>query len=38
MKAVNWNKKEDDFSLVFWKQNIAQFWTEEGATRSPITA
>ncbi len=22
-------KKEDDFSLMFWKQNIAQFWTEE---------
>jgi ribonucleoside-diphosphate reductase beta chain len=29
MKAVNWNKKEDDFSLVFWKQNLSQFWTEE---------
>ncbi|WP_306007619.1 class 1b ribonucleoside-diphosphate reductase subunit beta [Bacillus sp. MMSF_3353] len=29
MRAVNWNKKEDDFSLMFWKQNIAQFWTEE---------
>ncbi|GGE70487.1 class 1b ribonucleoside-diphosphate reductase subunit beta [Priestia taiwanensis] len=29
MRAVNWNKKEDDYSLVFWKQNIAQFWTEE---------
>ena len=29
MKAVNWNKKEDEFSLVFWKQNIMQFWTEE---------
>lgn len=28
-KAVNWNKKEDDFSLMFWKQNISQFWTEE---------
>ena len=22
-------QKEDDFSLMFWKQNIAQFWTEE---------
>lgn len=29
MKAVNWNKKEDEFSLAFWKQNIMQFWTEE---------
>jgi ribonucleoside-diphosphate reductase beta chain len=29
MRAVNWNKKEDDYSLIFWKQNIAQFWTEE---------
>jgi len=29
MKAVNWNKKEDEYSLVFWKQNISQFWTEE---------
>lgn len=29
MRAVNWNKKEDDFSLVFWKQNLSQFWTEE---------
>jgi ribonucleoside-diphosphate reductase beta chain len=29
MRAVNWNKKEDEYSLMFWKQNIAQFWTEE---------
>lgn len=29
MKAVNWNKKEDDYSLLFWKQNVSQFWTEE---------
>ncbi|HFF1838730.1 TPA: class 1b ribonucleoside-diphosphate reductase subunit beta [Bacillus cereus] len=29
MQAVNWNKKEDEFSLMFWKQNISQFWTEE---------
>ena len=28
-KAVNWNKKEDEYSLVFWKQNLSQFWTEE---------
>jgi ribonucleoside-diphosphate reductase beta chain len=29
VRAVNWNKQEDDYSLMFWKQNIAQFWTEE---------
>ena len=29
MRAVKRKKKEDDFSLMFWKQNIAQFWTEE---------
>ncbi|WP_416825571.1 class 1b ribonucleoside-diphosphate reductase subunit beta [Ectobacillus polymachus] len=29
MRAVNWNKQEDEYSLVFWKQNISQFWTEE---------
>ncbi|UOY92661.1 class 1b ribonucleoside-diphosphate reductase subunit beta [Ectobacillus sp. JY-23] len=29
MRAVNWNKKEDDYSLMFWKQNIAQLWTED---------
>ena len=28
-KAVNWNKKEDEYSLMFWNQNVAQFWTEE---------
>jgi len=29
VKAVNWNKPEDDYSLMFWKQNQQQFWTEE---------
>ncbi|GIQ68774.1 class 1b ribonucleoside-diphosphate reductase subunit beta [Xylanibacillus composti] len=29
MKAVNWNRPDDDFSLTFWNQNIMQFWTEE---------
>lgn len=29
MRAVNWNKPEDDFSKMFWNQNIQQFWTEE---------
>ncbi|UXR28891.1 ribonucleotide diphosphate reductase subunit beta [Bacillus phage Nachito] len=28
-RAVNWNTKEDEFSLMFWKQNIEQFWTED---------
>lgn len=28
-KAVNWNRLEDEYSLMFWKQNISQFWTEE---------
>jgi len=27
--AVNWNKKEDDYSLSLWKQNTQQFWLEE---------
>lgn len=29
MEAVNWNKRDDDFSEAFLKQNIAQFWTED---------
>lgn len=29
MKAVNWNRPDDDYSLTFWNQNIMQFWTEE---------
>lgn len=29
IKAVNWNEQLDPYSQVFWKQNIAQFWTEE---------
>ncbi|AEO93354.1 ribonucleotide reductase class Ia beta subunit [Bacillus phage G] len=28
-RGVNWNKLEDEYSLMFWKQNISQFWTEE---------
>lgn len=28
-RGVNWNRSEDDYSLMFWKQNISQFWTEE---------
>ncbi|MCL1950152.1 MAG: class 1b ribonucleoside-diphosphate reductase subunit beta [Turicibacter sp.] len=29
IKAVNWNQQIDPYSQVFWKQNVAQFWTEE---------
>ncbi|EPD88837.1 MULTISPECIES: class 1b ribonucleoside-diphosphate reductase subunit beta [Paenibacillus] len=29
MKAVNWNKPDDDYTWSFWQQNVMQFWTEE---------
>ncbi|THF79469.1 class 1b ribonucleoside-diphosphate reductase subunit beta [Cohnella fermenti] len=29
MKAVNWNRPEDDYTNMFWNQNIMQFWTDE---------
>ncbi|WP_152396446.1 class 1b ribonucleoside-diphosphate reductase subunit beta [Paenibacillus guangzhouensis] len=29
MKAVNWNRPDDDFTAMFWNQNIMQFWTDE---------
>lgn len=29
MKAVNWNRPDDDFTYSFWNQNVMQFWTEE---------
>lgn len=29
MKAVNWNRPDDDFTITFWNQNIMQFWTDE---------
>lgn len=29
MKAVNWNRPDDDFTATFWNQNIMQFWTDE---------
>lgn len=29
MKAVNWNRPDDDFTNTFWSQNIMQFWTDE---------
>lgn len=28
-KAVNWNKKDDDFTQTFWNQNVKQFWLPE---------
>lgn len=29
LKAVNWNRPDDDFTSVFWSQNIMQFWTDD---------
>ncbi|WP_126425395.1 class 1b ribonucleoside-diphosphate reductase subunit beta [Brevibacillus marinus] len=29
VKAVNWNRPEDEFTIAFWQQNIMQFWTDE---------
>ncbi|MFC4099224.1 class 1b ribonucleoside-diphosphate reductase subunit beta [Paenibacillus xanthanilyticus] len=29
MRAVNWNRPDDDFTITFWNQNIMQFWTDE---------
>jgi ribonucleoside-diphosphate reductase beta chain len=29
LKAVNWNRPDDDFTITFWNQNIMQFWTDE---------
>lgn len=29
IKAVNWNRPDDDFTITFWNQNIMQFWTDE---------
>jgi len=28
-QACNWNKKEDDFTQLFWDQNTSQFWLPE---------
>jgi len=27
--GVNWNKSDDDFTLMFWDQNTAQYWLEK---------
>ncbi len=29
MRAVNWNRPDDDYTNMFWSQNIMQFWTDE---------
>jgi len=29
IKAVNWNRSDDDITLAFWNQNIMQFWTDD---------
>lgn len=28
-KAINWNRLSNDFSKIFWDQNIRQFWVDE---------
>ncbi|MDK2802384.1 MAG: class 1b ribonucleoside-diphosphate reductase subunit beta [Oscillospiraceae bacterium] len=27
--AINWNRMEDDFTKIFWDQNVRQFWVDE---------
>ncbi|MEN1986797.1 class 1b ribonucleoside-diphosphate reductase subunit beta [Paenibacillus hubeiensis] len=29
IQAVNWNRPDDDFTLMFWNQNIMQFWIDD---------
>ncbi len=29
LRAVNWNRPEDNFSKMFWDQNVRQFWVDE---------
>ena len=29
LKACNWNRLDDDYTLTFWQQNIMQFWTDD---------
>jgi len=29
LKACNWNRLNDDYTLTFWQQNIMQFWTDD---------
>ncbi len=28
-KAINWNRLNEDFTKIFWDQNIRQFWVDE---------
>lgn len=27
--AINWNRLNDDFTKIFWDQNVRQFWVDE---------
>lgn len=27
--AINWNRMPDDFTKIFWDQNVRQFWVDE---------
>ncbi|TLG76728.1 class 1b ribonucleoside-diphosphate reductase subunit beta [Culicoidibacter larvae] len=27
--AVNWNRMDDDYTKIFWDQNVRQFWVDE---------
>lgn len=29
LRAVNWNRPDDDYTLMFWNQNVSQFWTDD---------
>lgn len=33
-KAVNWNTQDNDYNLMFWEQNIKQFWIDTEYTPS----
>lgn len=33
-KAVNWNNPDDDFTLIFYEQNLKQFWIDTEFTPS----
>ncbi|MBD2847024.1 class 1b ribonucleoside-diphosphate reductase subunit beta [Paenibacillus sp. IB182496] len=29
LRAVNWNRPDDEYTAMIWNQNIMQFWTDE---------
>lgn len=29
LSAVNWNQMSDQYSKIFWDQNVRQFWVDE---------